>query len=123
MSVLSRCASMRSYSAAGRDWAGSFRCRPMTSAISRTGTPSSSPALSTTPTRLATNVSIARVGPGRGLGRARDDEGQVDDAVAVQAADTQHAVQVAAQHLRAQADDGPGGGVRAGLVRRPGGRH
>jgi len=57
MSVLSRCTSMPSYSAAGRDLAGRFKCRPMASAISRTGTPSSPTALSTAPAGACSTAS------------------------------------------------------------------
>ena len=48
------------------------------------------------------------VGPRRGLGHAGHDEGQVDDAVAVEGAGAQHVgvVQVAAQHLGAHVGDG-----------------
>ena len=62
------------------------------------------------------------VGPRRSLGHAGHDEGQVDDAVAAEGTGAQHAgvVQVAAQHLGAQAGDCLGGGVRVGLARGPG---
>jgi hypothetical protein len=56
------------------------------------------------------------VGLGRGLADAGHDEGQVNDAVAVERAGAQHlrVIEVAAQHLGAHVGDGPGGGVRAG---------
>jgi hypothetical protein len=56
------------------------------------------------------------VGPRGRLGHAGHDEGQVDDAVAAGGTGAQHVdvVQVAAQHLGAQAGDGLGGAVRAG---------
>ena len=69
------------------------------------------------PARLAAErLDGPGVGPRRSLGHAGHDEGQVDDAVAVEGAGAQHAgvVQVAAQHLGAHAGDGCGGGVRAG---------
>ena len=69
------------------------------------------------PARLAANVSMAvasvRVAASLTL---RHDEGQVDDAVAVEGAGAQHVgvVQVTAQHLGAHVGDCLGGGVRAG---------
>jgi len=56
------------------------------------------------------------IGPRRSLAHAGHDEGEVDDAVAVEGAGAQHVgvVQVAAQHLGAHVGDCFGGGVRAG---------
>ena len=56
------------------------------------------------------------IGPRRSLAHAGHDEGEVNDAVAVEGAGAQHAgvVQVAAQDIGAHVGDGLGGGVRAG---------